>query len=116
MKEASETHRRAIATEPPRVLHAPACVNETLCEQHWRGTWWNGMGRFLMDGRSKLSFDEALSRFMPMNFGEMGAECKQATLKFVQDGDGFDHARELVAAYVISLDSSIYATSTRNSN
>lgn len=71
LKEASDIHRRIVACEPPKLTHRGDCLNPKLCEEHWRGTWWNGMGRFLMDGRTKLSFEEAVKRFVLMSFGEM---------------------------------------------
>jgi len=43
------------------------------------------MGRFLLDGRNPLEYEEALQRFEKLEFGEMGAGCKESMLSLVKD-------------------------------
>jgi hypothetical protein len=91
-KEALEEHRRIVASEPPIIsTHSPDCHDHEQCSNDWYAVWWNGMGRFLLDGRNPLSYDEAFRRFEVLKFGRMGDGCKDDMLKLVKDGLGFAH-------------------------
>lgn len=94
---AVDEHRQIVAAEPPAIdIHTPNCVDHKLCEQDWRGIWWNGMGRFLLDGRNPLPWDAAMSRFQTLQFGRMGEGCKDHVMSMVRDGTAFVHAETLV--------------------
>ncbi|KAF7793296.1 hypothetical protein EIP86_004408 [Pleurotus ostreatoroseus] len=97
VKEAIDIHRKIVATQPPIIkTHHSDCRNTELCDTHWRGAWWNGMGRMLMDGYANLTYEEAYERFVLLDFGEMGSSCKKAMLEKVKEGKAFGATRPLV--------------------
>jgi hypothetical protein len=84
-----DEHRRIVACEPPQVLHSLDCHNPVACAQDWMAIWWNGMGRFLLDGRCQLTYDNAFKRFQLLQFGEVSNSCKLAMFQFISEGEGF---------------------------
>ncbi|KIM63561.1 hypothetical protein SCLCIDRAFT_1173263, partial [Scleroderma citrinum Foug A] len=59
-KEQLDLHRRIVACEPPPMVHLTCCQDRKTCDDDWRQVWWNGMGRFLLNGRNPLSFDDTM--------------------------------------------------------
>jgi hypothetical protein len=59
------------------------------CAQDWLAVWGNGMGRFLLDGRHLLSYDDAFKRFQLLQFGEVSNSCKLGMFHFINEGEGF---------------------------
>jgi hypothetical protein len=51
-------------------------------DEDWYAIWWNGMGRFLLDGRNPQPYGEAIKHFKDMEFGRVSGGV-QGT--FVQD-------------------------------
>jgi hypothetical protein len=97
VKESLELHKHIIAAEPPPIInHAPDCPNPKRCSADWYAVWWNGMARFILDGRNPLTYDEAFKRFEILGFGEMGHGCKKDMLALVKGGNGFRHAQYTV--------------------
>jgi hypothetical protein len=93
LKEILEEHRRIVASEPPAITtHADDCGDNTQCDDDWYAVWWNGMARFILDGRNPLTYSEAFERFKVLKFGKMGQGCKDGMLKLVEKGHGFRHA------------------------
>jgi hypothetical protein len=98
-------HRHIVACEPPPVLnHSNECQNPLQCADDWRAVWWNGMARFLLDGRNPLTFNESFKRFQVLQFGAVSEGCKQAMFSLIQDGGVFHrgHARTRVYAQIIA--------------
>ena len=92
-KEILDEHRRIVACEPPIIhTHASDCCDHSQCNNDWYGVWWNGMGRYILDGRNPLSFEEAFKRFEVLKFGRMSDNCKKDMLKLVKGGLGFSHS------------------------
>ncbi|KAG1879193.1 hypothetical protein F4604DRAFT_1579665 [Suillus subluteus] len=50
VKDCLNVHRRIIACEALPMMHSGTCMKHKRCEEDWRQLWWNGMGRFLLDG------------------------------------------------------------------
>lgn len=93
-----DEHRRIIAAEPPIIdIHALDCVDHVQCEMDWRAVWWNGMGRFLLDGRNPQSWNAAVEQFQLLQFGKMAEGCKEHIMAVVLRGTGFAHAETLVS-------------------
>lgn len=60
MRDALVRHRCIVAAEPPSIPeHDTACTTTHNCEVDWRAVWWNGMGRYLLDGRFPLGWDDS---------------------------------------------------------
>jgi hypothetical protein len=94
LRDVLEEHRHIVATEPPMIAkHVEDCNNPVRCAQDWYAIWWNGMGRFLLDGRCTLTFEEAFKCFEGLQFGQMAEGCKSAMLQLVKDSDAFLHGR-----------------------
>ena len=93
-KAVLDEHCRIIAAEEPRILkHADNCQDPMACEVDWHGVWWNGMGRYLLDGRNPQPYDEAVRRFrLEAEFGRMGKGCKEKMFRLMDDGTAFRHA------------------------
>lgn len=69
-------HRHIVACEAPAMVHATSCAHHGYCEQDWKQLWWNGMGRFLLDGRCPQSYKNAIKRFEQMReIGDISPEC-----------------------------------------
>ncbi|KAI9571525.1 hypothetical protein HD554DRAFT_1991697, partial [Boletus coccyginus] len=63
-KTVLDEHHWIIAAEEPQILsHADDCQDPLACEADWHGVWWNGMGRYLLDGRNPQPYDTAVHRF-----------------------------------------------------
>jgi hypothetical protein len=115
VKEALNEHKHIIAAEPPIItFHASDCRDPTRCNEDWYAIWWNGMGRFLLDGRNPLSYDEAVKRFEILDFGEMGDGCKRDMLTVVKDGVGFRHANRCVEVVGTQLAESLFTSTAEN--
>ncbi|KAF8957601.1 hypothetical protein BDZ97DRAFT_1669794, partial [Flammula alnicola] len=97
VKESILESRQIIACEAPEIKHHyPDCANNVLCESDWYAIWWNGMGRFLLDGRHELSWDEAISRFENMQFGDVGEGCRKAMILQLKQGDAYRQGENLI--------------------
>jgi|ERR1700722_329873 len=97
VRESLDDHRRTIACEAPIITsHAYDCINHEQCNDDWYAVWWNGMARYLLDGRHPLSYDEAFKRFELLEFGMMGPGCKQSMLALVREGAAFRHNTRFV--------------------
>jgi len=69
VRVALEQHRRIVAVEEPKILmHASDCQEPVGCDEDWHAIWWNGMGRFLLDGRNPQPYGEAVKYFKDMQF------------------------------------------------
>lgn len=96
-KEAIQEHRAIVAAEEcPIETHTVDCTNSEACARDWHAVWWNGMGRFLLDGRNPLTWTDAMERFEKLDFGEMGAGCRVKVLNRVRGGDAYSHSYSLV--------------------
>jgi len=71
-----DDYRCEVAERPPVMQHASDCRNHQGCTEDWRGVWWNGMGRLLLDSHNPQPFGEALKRFKCLQFGQVGDTCK----------------------------------------
>lgn len=97
VKEDVQRHRQIVAAEEfPIEHHAYTCSDKAACERDWHAVWWNGMGRFLLDGRNPLTWTVAMERFEAFNFGEMDVECRATMLKLVRSGDAYCLGYDLV--------------------
>jgi hypothetical protein len=96
-------HYRLIAAEPPPLVHGENCPSNKRCADDWYATWWNGMGRFLLDARHPLGWKEAVRRLEHLQFGGMGKDCLEMALKVVREGHAFLLADQLVRETGIKL-------------
>ncbi|KAG1840787.1 hypothetical protein C8R48DRAFT_620727 [Suillus tomentosus] len=96
VKERLDVHRRIIACEAPPMVHAATCMKKTRCEEDWKQLWWNGMGRFLLDGRNPQPYKDAMERFEKLDIGEINLDCWKAVLYTVKAQSAFDHERTLI--------------------
>ncbi|KAJ7487939.1 hypothetical protein FB451DRAFT_1362561 [Mycena latifolia] len=103
LKEAIQQHRCILAAEEPQIHpihgHSADCQDKAACARDWHAIWWNGMGRFLLDGRNPLTWTDSIQQFERMDFGEMNPDCREKMLEIAHGGDG--------NAYVFSLISSV---------
>lgn len=103
LRERLDIHRRIVACEPPRLVHSVGCEDHQGCHDDWRQLWWNGMGRFLLDGRNPQSFDDAILQFQGLSYGAMSPECWRKMIKCVKEGKAFLHEDDLVDRAVQGL-------------
>jgi hypothetical protein len=96
VKERLDVHRRIIACEAPPMVHAGTCTKQKLCEDDWKQLWWNGMGRFLLDGRNPQPYKDAVERFEKLDIGQINLDCWKAVLYIVKAHSAFDHERKLI--------------------
>ncbi|EGO25495.1 hypothetical protein SERLADRAFT_437231 [Serpula lacrymans var. lacrymans S7.9] len=72
LRKILDEHRRMVACELPEINeHALDCSNQDLCSADWWQAWWNGMGRFLLDGRYPMPYKEAAQRFQRNPFEQL---------------------------------------------
>ncbi|KAF9236043.1 hypothetical protein BU15DRAFT_77351 [Melanogaster broomeanus] len=92
-----DTHYRIVAAEePPIRTHANDCQDSASCEEDWHAIWWNGMGRFLLDGRNPQPYRAAVRRFKEMRFGRVGKGCKEAMFKLIDEGAASKAAEHMI--------------------
>ncbi|KAF8952072.1 hypothetical protein BDZ97DRAFT_2077812 [Flammula alnicola] len=96
VKESVQEHHRIMATEPAQIRHHRDCANNARCEEDWYAIWWNGIGRLLLDGRNVLPWDEVVSRFEKLSFGEVGEGCRRETINQLKLGEGYRHGDTLM--------------------
>ncbi|KAI9568350.1 hypothetical protein HD554DRAFT_761658 [Boletus coccyginus] len=96
-KSVIDKHCRIIAAEEPIILsHTDDCPNPKECLEDWHAVWWNGMGRFLLDGRNPQPYSDAVRRFKQLQFGRMGIGCRALMLKVIDDGLGFRYVETFI--------------------
>ncbi|KAF8549905.1 hypothetical protein OG21DRAFT_1447278 [Imleria badia] len=92
-KSALDEHMRLVACEEPVILtHVTDCQDPSACQEDWHNVWWNGMGRFLLDGRNPQPFSDAVERFREMQFGRMSQGCRNLMFQLLDRGTGFRRA------------------------
>ncbi|KAH7906325.1 hypothetical protein BJ138DRAFT_1016430 [Hygrophoropsis aurantiaca] len=99
LKESLTEHRSIVACEEPVItVHANDCFDQDKCGTEWRQLWWNGMGRFLMDGRNPQPYQDAVERFekIEAEIGHVGVGCWHKILKVVKDGSAFELEQRLI--------------------
>jgi hypothetical protein len=97
-KSMLDEHTRIVASEEPVVLaHADDCQDAITCQEDWHNVWWNGISRFLLDGRNLQPFGDAVKRFRKMQFGRMGTGCQKLMFDVLERGAGFQHANVFIA-------------------
>ncbi|KAJ7736623.1 hypothetical protein B0H14DRAFT_2408323, partial [Mycena olivaceomarginata] len=90
LKEAIWQHKCILASEEPEFdpvdgpAHSPDCIDNDVCAGDWHAVWWNGMGRFLFDGRNPLTWTDSLQQFERMEFGQMHPGCVLIALESVR--------------------------------
>ncbi|KAG1884083.1 hypothetical protein F4604DRAFT_1574904 [Suillus subluteus] len=98
VQAALDSHRRIVAAEEPKILmHSNECQDPTGCNEDWHAIWWNGMGRFLLDGRNPQPYDDAVKRFKELQFGRVSEGCKDLMFKILDQGVAFKHAEQFVS-------------------
>ncbi|KAJ7629234.1 hypothetical protein DFH06DRAFT_1141232 [Mycena polygramma] len=68
--------KRPVDSTNPGIPHSRDCTDHTTCAQDWYTAWWHGMGRFLQDGRTPLTYTDAMRQFEKMEFGNMNLACR----------------------------------------
>jgi hypothetical protein len=97
VQAALEEHRRIVAAEEPKILmHTSDCQDPIGCNEDWHAIWWNGMARFLLDGRNPQPYREAVKRFKDLQFGRVSGGCKELMFKIIEQGTAFNHADQFV--------------------
>jgi hypothetical protein len=101
MKDALVRHRCIVAAEPPAIPeHDKGCTATHHCEVDWRAVWWNGMGRYLLDGRFPLEWEDLFHLFKQLKFGHMHPGCTRRMLVMVKGGDGLHyHESKLIRMF-----------------
>lgn len=97
--EAQDTirlHRHIVACEPPPMVHAVACTSAEQCAGDWKQLWWNGIGRFLLDGRNPQPYNDAFRRFEEMEIGAVTLECWRAMISTVKGRAAFRHEQAFI--------------------
>ncbi|KAG1857218.1 hypothetical protein C8R48DRAFT_804605 [Suillus tomentosus] len=98
VQAALDSHRRIVAAEEPKILmHSNECQDPTGCNEDWHAIWWNGMGRFLLDGRNPQPYDDAVKRFKELQFGRVSEGCKDLMFKILDQGAAFKHAQQFLS-------------------
>ncbi|KAG1830107.1 hypothetical protein EV424DRAFT_1315804 [Suillus variegatus] len=98
VQAALDSHRRIVAAEEPKILmHSNECQDPTGCNEDWHAIWWNGMGRFLLDGRNPQPYDDAVKRFKELQFGRVSEGCKDLMFKILNQGAAFKHAQQFLS-------------------
>ena len=95
-QERIQLHRRIVACEPPPMVHVSACTNNDECADDWKQLWWNGMGRFLLDGRNPQPYRDAIQRFEGMVTGRVSVECWKAMMVLVKTQLAFRHEDKFI--------------------
>ncbi|KAF8121480.1 hypothetical protein EV363DRAFT_1185666 [Boletus edulis] len=97
-KSVLDQHCRIIAAEEPHIhVHADDCQDTVACATDWHGVWWNGMGRYLLDGRNPQPYEDAVRRFKTeMQFGRMGKGCREKMFELLEEGSAFQHADHFI--------------------
>ncbi|KAJ7682150.1 hypothetical protein DFH06DRAFT_1314371 [Mycena polygramma] len=111
LMEGMQEHRRILAAEPPEFdkkgvagpPHKPDCKDNGRCAEDWGRAWWNGMARFLLDGRNDLTYSDSMNQFQRMNFGDMNAGCLYAMFDFVHSEVGNKHGYAMLAKVTSEL-------------
>jgi hypothetical protein len=103
LKEAIQEHCCILAAEPPKFdpngpRHHSTCIDNTACARDWHAVWWNGMGRFLLDGRNPLTWAESVKQFERLEIGEMNPLCHSTMITLVHEGEGNGHIYGLISA------------------
>ncbi|KAG1875466.1 hypothetical protein DFJ58DRAFT_650269, partial [Suillus subalutaceus] len=97
VQAALEEHRRIVAAEEPKILmHTSNCQDPVGCNEDWHAIWWNGMARFLLDGRNPQPYREAVKCFKDLQFGRVSGGCKELMFKIIGEGAAFNHADQFV--------------------
>jgi hypothetical protein len=73
----NDHHHTVLVEEPPILLHVEDCKDYQACKQDWYAIWWNGMGRFLFDGRNPQLYNRAINCFKEMQFGHVSPSCEE---------------------------------------
>ena len=109
VKEWLDLHCRIVACELPPLLHSECFQDKKRCLEDWHQVWWNGMGRYLLDGRNPQPYHSAVSQFEGVSYGSMDLECWRAMVALVKEGKAFWHEDDLIdrtawglAEYLIS--------------
>jgi hypothetical protein len=89
VKEHLDVHRWIIACEAPPMVHAGTCKKQNRCKEDWKQLWWNGMGRFLLDGQNPQPYREAVEWFEKLNIGEINLDCWRTVLYTVKAQSAF---------------------------
>ncbi|KAJ6462902.1 hypothetical protein C8R45DRAFT_1107971 [Mycena sanguinolenta] len=112
LKEAIQQHRCILATEEPQFrkktgdespAHSAACTGYSGCEEDWHCAWWNGMGRFLLDGREPQTWTDSLRRFEDFKFGRMHPDCVKIMFEKVTGAGGYGHIFDMINSVAAQL-------------
>ena len=91
VKAVLDGHCHIVAAEEPQIsAHADDCQYPKACEEDWHAAWWNGMGRFLLDGRNPQPYRDATKRFKEMSFGQVNEKCKMLIFHTIDEGHAFN--------------------------
>jgi hypothetical protein len=97
-------NRHLMACElPPMVNHCAECQDLIQCASDWRATWWNGMARFLLDGRNPLTYNESFNRFQLLQFGAVSDGCKAAMFAMIKDSSVFHRGQARTQVYAQAI-------------
>lgn len=106
-----DEHSRIIASEELVILtHAIDCQDPIVCQEDWHSVWWNGMGRFLLDGRNPQPFSDAVKRFRRMEFGRMGTGCQKLMFQILDRGVGFRYTDVFITEVCSGLVDKLHLT------
>jgi hypothetical protein len=98
------THRRIVGCEPPPVeTHTADCQDHERCAEDWRTVWWNGMGRYILDGRNPQTHTEAIQLFRNLEFGAAGHGCRNIMFEMLTEERVTRHERQFVTDVIQDL-------------
>ena len=61
------------------------------------------MVRFLLDGRSPLTYDESFNRFQLLQFGAVSEGCKEAMFAMIKDSGVFHRGNACTQVYAETI-------------
>ncbi|KIK39206.1 hypothetical protein CY34DRAFT_25364 [Suillus luteus UH-Slu-Lm8-n1] len=96
IKERLDVHCWIIACEAPPMVHVGTCTRQKSYKDDWKQLWWNGIGRFLLDGRNPQPYKDAIECFKKLDIREINLDCWKAVLYIVKACSAFNHQRKLI--------------------
>ena len=66
-----------------------------ISDEDWHAIWWNGMGRFLLDGRNPQPYGEAV-KVSKIWSSDALAGYKELLFKIIEQGAAFNHAKQFI--------------------
>ncbi|KAJ6497290.1 hypothetical protein C8R45DRAFT_1128887 [Mycena sanguinolenta] len=112
LKEAIQQQRCILAAEGPQFrktprgegpAHGATCTDNNSCGEDWHCVGWNGIGRFMLDGRNPQTWADSVQQFEDFEFGRMNPQCVKTMLDKVRGGGGYGHVFDMIDGVAAQL-------------